>query len=150
VAGTDFQFNQVKGRIRTQAELAAANDAVIVVPLEATGLEADGTLKDYDDLAALLAGTSNEQTVMGRKTLTALTIAVDDVNDWVTVTLAASITWTAPTGNPIGKLLFCYDADTTAGTDANVVPMLAYSFDATPDGLDIVVNAHANGLIRLT
>jgi len=150
MAGGDFQFNQVKGTIRAQAELAGANDAVIVVPLEAAGLEADATLKDYDDLTALLAGTSNEQTTMSRKTGTAFTITVDDTNDWVTVTLTAPFTWTTPTGNPIGKLLFCYDADTTTGTDANIVPMLAYSFDVTPDGIDLQINAHANGLIRLT
>jgi len=150
MAGADFQFNQVKGKIRTLAELAGATDAVLVVPLEATGLETDATLKDYDDLATLIAGTSNEQTTMGRKTITAFTIAVDGTNDWVTITLVAPFTWTAPTGNPIAKLLFCHDSDTTTGTDANVVPMLAYSFDATPDGIDIQINADANGLIRLT
>jgi len=150
MTGEPFQFNQVKGKIRALAELAGANDAVLVVPLEATGLESDTGLKDYDDLASLLAGASNEQVSMGRKTIAAFTITVDDVNDWATITLSAPIIWSAPTGNPIAKLLFCYDSDTTTGTDANVVPMLAYSFDSTPDGIDLQVNAHANGLIRLT
>ena len=150
MAGESFQFNQAKGRIRTLADLTGATDAVLVVPLEADGLEADATLKDYDDLAALLAGASNEQTTMGRKTITAFTITVDDVNDWVTVTLGSAFTWTAPTGPPLGKLLLCYDSDTTTGTDANIMPMLAYHFDSTPDGIDLQITAHANGLIRLT
>ena len=80
----NFVFNIAKGRLRTYAELAGTNDALILVPIETTGIEADATLKDYDDLAALLAGTSNEQTTAGRKTITAATVTVDDTNDWAT------------------------------------------------------------------
>ena len=40
------------------------------MPIETAGLEADATLIDVDTLTALLAGTTNEQTTMGRKTLT--------------------------------------------------------------------------------
>jgi hypothetical protein len=31
----------------------------------------------------------------------------------------------------------CYDNDTTAGTDANIVPMTKHDFTVTPDGTDI-------------
>lgn len=150
MAGSSFQFNHVKGKIRTYCELSAANDAVIVVPIENTSIEGDTTLKDYDDLASLLAGSSNEQTTIGRKTITSFTITEDDTNDWVKITIGSSVAWTAPTGNAVGKLLFCYDPDTTTGTDSTLVPMLAYAVTWTPDGNDFTVNAHTDGLIRVT
>lgn len=34
-------------------------------------------------------------------------------------------------------LLFCYDSDTTAGTDANIVPLTCHPFAITPDGSDV-------------
>ncbi|MFC5946581.1 hypothetical protein, partial [Micromonospora harpali] len=64
----DITFNIAKGRVNGYAaQVGTGNAALILVPLEATGLE------DYDTLAALLAGASNEQTTMGRKTITAAT-----------------------------------------------------------------------------
>lgn len=155
MSGIDIQFNIAKGRVTTYfANVDAAspaNSKIIVVPLEATGLVADGTLADYDELNALLGGASNEQTTMGRKTLAGadVTVTVDDTNDRVDLIMATAITWTAATGNACGKLLYCYDPDSTGGTDADIIPLLAYSFDAIPDGSDIVVNDHANGLIRI-
>ena len=67
-----------KGRFVYYAGLPAATDSLIAVVLEATGLEADDALQDYDDLAALIAGASNEQTTMGRKTLANVTVNVND------------------------------------------------------------------------
>src|SRR5215211_8913369 len=105
MSGIDFTFNNAMGRLRTFAELPAANDALIVVPIETTGLEADGTLRDYDDLLALLAGASNEQTTLGRKTISAsVTVTVDDTNNRVDIDTPDQV-WTAGTGNAIAKLL---------------------------------------------
>lgn len=64
-------FNISKGRFVYYCTLPAAADALIVVPIETSGLEADDTLNNYDDLAALLAAANNEQTTMGRKTVSA-------------------------------------------------------------------------------
>lgn len=147
MAGTDFVFNIAKGKVKYYCELPASADALIVVPLEAAGLEADATLKDYDDLATLLAGSSNEQTTMGRKTLSSATITVDDTNDRVDIDIA-DLTWTGATGNAIAKLLVCYDNDTGAGTDANIVPLTAHSFDITPDGSDVTAQIAASGFFR--
>ena len=152
----DVQFNIAKGAVKTYFNNvdtgSPANSKIIVVPLEASGLVADATLIDYDDLNALLGGASNEQSTMGRKTLTGsdVTVTVDDTNERLELSMPTAITWTAATGNACGKLLFCYDPDSTTGTDADIIPLLAYSFDAIPDGSDIVVNDHANGLIRVT
>lgn len=143
-----FTFNVAKGKIRAYAELPAANDALLVVPLEAAGLEADAALKDYDDLAALLAGASNEQVTLGRKTVTSITITVDDVNDWVDIDLPDQV-WAASAGNPTGALLFCYDADTTTGTDASVVPLTKHDWATVPDGSDIQATIAANGILRV-
>ena len=141
-------FNISKGRFVHYCTLPAASDALIVVPIETTGLEADDTLNNYDDLAALLAAANNEQTTMGRKTVTAsVTVTVDDTNNRVDVDMP-DLTWAAATGNAISKLLVCYDADTGAGTDSNIVPMTHHDFVITPDGSDVVAQIDSAGFGR--
>lgn len=141
----DFAFNQAKGRHGYYASLPAANDALIAVPLETTGLESDATLKDYDTLDAILTAANNEQSTMGRKTLASVTSAVNDTSDkWVTD--CADVTWTAATGNAVSKLVVCYDPDTTGGTDADLIPLYAYDFVVTPAGGDITATINASGL----
>lgn len=141
----DFLANIAKGRHGHYATLPATNDALIAVPLETTDLESDATLRDYDTLSDLLAGASNEQTTMGRKTLTGVTSAVNDTTDkWVVD--ADNITWTAASGNAVSKLVVCYDPDTTGGTDTDLVPLYFFDFVATPAGGDITFAFNAGGL----
>jgi hypothetical protein len=140
-------FNNVKGKVRFYTELPAANDALIIVPIETTGIETDATLKDYDDLSTLLAGTSNEQTTMGRKTVTSASATVDDTNDRVDVDMA-DIVWTAASGNAISALLVCYDPDTTTGTDSTVVPLVKLDCVLTPDTTDFTAQIAAAGFYR--
>jgi hypothetical protein len=131
--------NISRGRQAHYASLPAPNDALLLVPLEAAGLVSDATMVDYDTLADVLGGTSNEQTAVGRKTLTNVTVTIDDVNDWAAID-ADSVTWTAPTGNAVGAVLLVYDPDTTAGTDASVVPISKHDLIWTPDGLDFTLS----------
>ena len=131
-------FNQALGRLAHYASLPATNDALVMVPLEAAGLVDDATMRDYDDLGSLLAGASNEQTTMGRKTLTGVTATVDDTNDRVNLD-AADVTWTAATGNAIGAVVICYDPDTTGGTDADLIPLTKHDVSMTPDGSDFTL-----------
>lgn len=126
-------FNQALGRVASLAALPAANDGLVAVPLEAAGLVTDATMRDYDDLATLLAGASNEQTSMGRKTLSGVTVTVDDTNDRVAVD-CADITWTSATGNAVGAVVICYDPDTTTGTDSDLIPLTKHDVTMTPDG----------------
>lgn len=126
-------FNVALGRVSYYASLPAANDALILVPLEASGLEADAVLRDKDDLAAVVAGSTNEQTTVGRKTLSGVTVTVDDTNDRVAID-AADVTWSSPTGNAIGAVVICYDPDTTGGTDADLIPLTKHDLAWTPDG----------------
>ncbi|GGZ51785.1 hypothetical protein [Streptomyces rubiginosohelvolus] len=131
-------FNVALGRLAHYASLPATNDALVLVPLEASGLVADSTMRDYDDLNALLGGASNEQTTMGRKTLSSVTATVDDTNDRVNLD-CADVTWTAATGNAIGAVVICYDPDTTGGTDADLIPLTKHDVAMTPDGSDFTL-----------
>lgn len=137
-------FNIAKGRIVEYYNRVKSNDpaasALILIPIETAGLEADATLIDVDTVTALIAGTTNEQTTMGRKTLTDTELsalpAPDDTNDRYDVSLP-TVTWTAASGNAISKIAVCYDNDTAAGTDANIIPLCMFDFAQTPSGADI-------------
>ena len=140
----NITFNIAKGRVVELYNRVKANDpansALILVPIETTGLEADAVLIDKDDLAALLVGTTNEQTTMGSKTLTDADLAAlpapDDTNDRFSLNLPTTI-YVAATGNPISKFAVCYDSDTTTGTDANILVLTMFDFAQTPNGSDI-------------
>lgn len=131
-------LNRALGMVAYYASLPAANDALIAVPIETSGIVSDATMRDYDDLATLLAGASNEQTTMGRKTLASVTVTVDDTNDRVAVD-CADITWTAATGNAISAVVICYDPDTTTGTDSDLIPLTKHDVSMTPDGSDFTL-----------
>jgi hypothetical protein len=140
-------FNISKGRVVEYYNRVKSNDpansALILVPIETSGLEADATLIDMDSLAAVIAGATNEQTTMGRKTLTDSDLAAlpapDDGNDRYDVSLPA-VTWTAASGNAISKILVAYDPDTTGGADSAIIPLTMFDAAATPDGNDLVLN----------
>ncbi len=157
----DFVFNIAKGRV---AELYnrvdtndPANSALVVVALKSSGISSDATLLDLDTLAAVLAsGTTVEATNSGyaRKVLTDSDLAAlspDDTNDRMDVDIPDQ-TWTSvqATGGAWGKLLICYDSDTTGGTDSNIIPLTAHDFAVTPDGSDIVAQVSASGFYRAT
>jgi hypothetical protein len=141
-------FNVAKGRVVELYNRVKSNDpatsAIVVIPIEETGLETDDVLKDKDTLADVLSGTTNEQTTMGRKVLTDADLDVlpvpDDTNDLREVG-TPDIIWAAAAGNPISKLLVCYDPDTGGGTDANIVPLTMVDFVVEPSGVDIQANA---------
>lgn len=137
-------FNVAKGRVPYYASLPGTNDALIAVPLEAAGLASDATLIDYADLATLLGGTSNPQTIMGRKTLAAVTATVNNTDNRVEVD-AADIVWSAASGPAVGALLICYDPDTTAGDDTSIIPLVKLDFSVTPAGANITAVFPANG-----
>lgn len=148
----NFVFNISKGMVKYYASLPATNDALIVVLLKASGLEADDTLNNYDDLAALLAAASDEAdfTNYARKTLASVANAVDDTNNWLD-TDAADFTYTAAGGvsnNSIGKALICYDPDTTGGTDSSIVPVTAHDMVFTTDGTDQAITVATAGFAR--
>lgn len=129
----NITFNVALGRAAALAALPAASDALILIPLEASGLEADSVLKDKDTFADVVSGTTNEQTTVGRKTLTGITVTVNDTLDRVEID-AADVSWTSPTGNPIGAMVIVYDPDNSTGTDADLIPVTKADVTWTPDG----------------
>lgn len=146
----EFTFNISKGRVVEYYNRVKSNDpansALILVPLSASGTEAQG--QDLDTLAAVEADANfAEQTAGGwaRKTLTDANLAAlpapDDTNNRYAVALP-SVTWTGPTaGSNTAGMLVCYDPDTTAGTDSNIVPLTHHTFAVTADGNDVVLTA---------
>lgn len=150
----DFTFNIALGRVRELSALGAANDALIVVLLKAAGLEVDGTLRDYDDLGALLAAANDEADFTGyaRRTLSGVAnTPPDDTNNRADSDAAdpASYTNTGGSAQAVGKLLVVYDADTTGGADANIVPLTAHDCVVTFDiGVATSVAFAAAGFYR--
>lgn len=143
----NFVFNIAKGRTAHYATLPAATDSMIVVPLQSAGLEADAILVDKDTLADVLAGATDEQTTMGRKTLTNVTVTVDDAQDRVDIDMD-DVTWASATGNAISALVFCY-VPASGSSDNAIVPMFKYDFVTTPNGGTITAVIPTNGLCRL-
>lgn len=140
----NFTFNIAKGRVVEFYNRVKANDpansALILVPIQTTGIETQAVLQDKDDLAAVLAGTTDEQVTMGRKVLTDVELAAlpapDDTNDRFDLSLPTTV-YAGATGNGISQFVVCYDADTTSGTDANIIPLTAFDFVQVPNGSDI-------------
>ncbi len=155
-----FTFNIAKGRTqefhRRVDNNDPANSALIIVVLKTTGLEADSVLKDYDTLAAILAASNDEptQAQYARKTLTDIELAaatIDDVNDRVTLPFPTQTWVNVVAGDAWRKLLVCFDDDTTAGTDANIVPVTAHDLlingqPIMPSGVNVVVSG-ASGYV---
>lgn len=123
----EFVFNISKGRFMEWVDLPETNDAFIGVLLQSTGLEADDVLVDYDDLAAILASTNTECDFTGyaRFTLSGVAPLNPDTTDEAGFDAddPAPITNTGASSQASAALLICYDPDTTAGTDADIVPV---------------------------
>lgn len=130
-----------------------ANSAIIWMVLATSGLEADSVLKDKDDLAALVSGTTNEVTNpnYARVTWTDATLsawAPDDTNDRVDLD-GPDLSWAGvAAGDGWSKLVSGYDADTTAGSDSDIIPWTFHDFVLTPDGSDITAQFAAAGFFR--
>lgn len=133
-------FNIAKGRVGQLALLTAANDALVAVVLDSTGIEADATLQDYDTLAAILAASNNEHTTLTRVTpMTGVTSVQNDTSNLWAVD-ADDLSWSTPAAGSgaTAKLVICYDPDTTGGSDSDLIPLVALDFGVTPSGTNNV------------
>lgn len=151
-------FNVAKGRVNELVTRVDSNDptnsALIVVLLQASA--ADGTLEDFDTLSAALADAGTTEatfTNYARKTLTDTDVAAptpDDTNNRQDADIPDQ-TYSSAGGaanNTLVKLLVCYDGDTTAGDDTNIIPLTHHDFAITTDGSDIVAQINAAGFFR--
>ena len=156
-------FNIAKGEVNAYSKRVKNNDpansALVLVLLKTS--EVDGTLQDYDTLGDILAaggGTANVEanfTNYARIVITDATMlptVVDDsgnqqysdVPDQTYVSAGGAV------NNALSRILVCYDSDTTAGTDANITPLVALDWVITTDGNDLVAQFAANGFFSAT
>tara|TARA_R100001086_G_C11760143_1_gene237885 strand:- start:396 stop:821 length:426 start_codon:yes stop_codon:yes gene_type:complete len=130
-----------------------ANAGLTIVLLSAA--EADGTLEDYDTLAAILAGSNTEATFTNyaRKDLSDLDISAptpDDTNNRQEADFPNQ-TWASAGGasnNTLVKLIVCYNPDITSDVDANIIPLTHHDFAVTTNGGDLTAEPDANGFYR--
>lgn len=153
----DFIFNIAKGKISEYAARVNANDpansVLVMMVLATSGLESDAVLKDKDDFAAVVSGTTNEVTNAGyaRKTFdqtAGITITVDDTNDRVDIDIPDQTFSAIVAGDGWSKIVIGYDSDSTAGADSAIIPISCHDFVVTPDGTDILVQVAAAGFAR--
>lgn len=147
----DLLGNAMKGRFAYYSTLPASADSLIVVLLKSSGLEADATLLDYDDLAALLAAANDEAdaTNYTRKTLSTVTVTIDDTNNRVDVD-CDDLVYTSLGGasnNTLSKLVVCYKPD-TASADSAIVPLSFHDITLTTDGNTVNVTIPSGGFAR--
>lgn len=147
----DFQFNAARGRTAYYADIPDASGAWIAVLIQASGMEADAAMADHDTLAALLAANTEATfTNYSRQTLTTVTPTVDDTNDVVDID-CDDVTFSSAGGasnNTLGKVVFCYDPDTTGGTDADIIPQYAWEYSVTTDGSTLLIQPPTGGFAR--
>lgn len=127
------------------ASLAAPSDALIWVLLQSTNLDPDAILIDRVSMADIVSGTTLEATFVGyvRKSITAATVTVNYMDDSVAAD-SSDLSWSPTQAQALGKIVCLYDADTTSGTDANLIPVFADDYvltTPTTGTMTYVVNA---------
>jgi hypothetical protein len=154
----DLVFNISKGRVTELANRVNLNDptnSIFVIAAWNAGAMTDATVRDYTTHAAIEADAAAAEvtnTGYARKTLNdstgGIVVTTDQTNDRVDIDFPDQ-TWTAVVaGSAWTDLSVDYDSDSTAGTDANIVPMTWHDFIVTPDGSDIVAQVNAAGFFR--
>ena len=152
----DFVFNIAKGRVAelyNRVDLSDPTNAVLVIAAW-NSTATDAILKDLDTVSAIEADVNTtEATNTGyvRKSLTDADIvafAPDDTNDRVDLDIPDQTFTGIVAGTVWTDLAICYDSDSTAGTDANIVPMTWHDFAVTPNGGDITAQIAAAGFFR--
>lgn len=146
----NFVFNIAKGRVAEfydrvdQAD--PADCALVAVILAETGLEADSVLGDKDSLADVVSGTTNEATNANyaRKTFVAADLAAltpDDTNNRMDLDYP-DLNWSPgpAAGDNWKKIVWCYDPDTTGGSDSDLIPLTCHDITVIPDGNEVTLS----------
>jgi len=154
---SDILFNITRGQKSELHLRVNANDptnAVLVI-VAVVSTDTQAVLEDVDDLTELLAlSNTAEATNSGYSRLiltdtdledirvnhTTNTMELDLTNDPVFSSVSDGDNWT--------HLVFCYDSDSTSGSDSNIIPMTMHDFVVTPNGGDITVGIDPVGYCR--
>lgn len=124
-------FNAAKGRLARFAELPGPYDAIVAVLLSTT--DPEPTLQKYETLRELIQAPGSAEAGFigyGRKIVTGVKVTTDDVTNTVRVD-ADDVEWSPTSASPIVKIVFCYDPDTTSGTEVDLIPLFADDFVMT-------------------
>ncbi len=151
----DFVFNQALGRIREYADDAAGDVAAaqFVLALLTAAEATDAAQRDFDDMAAVLAGASAEATFTNyaRKDIenADITVTVDDGNERVDIDIPDQTFTAAGNGanDTLTDAVFLFDT-TGADADAALEPISQHDFTPTTDGSDLTLEVAAAGLLR--
>lgn len=142
---TDGVFNIVKGALVEKYRDTAASGGILLLTVN----QAEATLRDHDDLAALLAAANTEAafTNYARKTGLTGTITVDDSNERVDLDFPDQ-TWSSAGGaaNETMTKLVTFYQETAA--DSGRIPGTDHDFTPTTDGSDLTVQFNAAGFFR--
>lgn len=141
-------FNNQRGSL---VEHHRNGEDLIVVLLQAA--QADDALRDYDDLASLLANAGNTEATFTNYTRevilnAAWSVTVDDTTNDATADFA-DITWSPAgngTNNTLVKLIVCIDG----ANDAARLPVSHHDFATTTDGNDLTAVVDAAGFYAST
>lgn len=142
-----FTFNIAKGKVARYADLPGASDALILVWIKNTGLESDATLKDYDSLAAILAGSNDECDFTGytRRTLAGVTATPDDSADKMVVDATDPASYTNTGSAQVsGAAIVCYVPVVGSGTDADLVPLVQVLVGTLSFDQNVLINTAIN------
>lgn len=167
MATTDFVFNIARGCTKfyyfavenstvlaASGQFTAAADSALIVVAINDGAVSDDAMKDFDDLAALLASAANEATNSGyaRKVLTETELAAvpvpDDTNNRYELVIPDQV-WTAvqTAGGAWTGLVVCFRPN-AAAADSAIIPITHHAFAVTPDGSDITADVPTLGFYR--
>lgn len=145
---SDVIFNNQRGSL---VEHHRNGEDLIVVLLQAA--QADDALRDYDDLASLLANAGNTEATFTnyvRETIDNAdwSVIIDDTGNEATADFD-DITWADAgngTNNSLVKLLVCIDG----ASDAARLPVSAHDFVVTTDGNDLTAVVDPDGFYAST
>ena len=143
-------FNIARGKVGYYLDdamgLLAANSRLVIFVL--SEVEADDTLNNYDDWAAVLAGSNTEADATNYAAIeiddTGVTYSVDDTGNTAKVVIDADQTWTSVANDDSNgawdKLIIAWDGDNAAGTNADIIPLTYHDFSVTPNGGNITAD----------
>ena len=143
---SNFIYNIAKGKI---AEKVADGATLRLLLLKAA--DADATLRDIDNIQALLAlaGTTEADfTNYARANLANVVVNVDDSSDSVKVDcddVQFASAGGALNNNVVDAVIYEFDTD-----DANSTPLLHFDAVFTTDGNNVNLQVNANGLFEST
>jgi len=136
---TNIIFDYAKGRYVEKYMLPVGGDNIVVVLLQASGLQADATLRTNQYLSGLLSAGNTEATFTNyaRKVLSAsdITVSINTGTHVNTVDISDQV-WSAAGGavnNSIGALITCY-RPTSASTDAQILCLTKHDYVISTTG----------------